>query len=641
MPASLADTIARLDRERFRGRRQELAVLERMLASDLPRVVHVHGPGGIGKSALLRELVRRAKARGLTPRVLDGREVAPVPGEIERALAGVHEDAEPLLVLDSYERMRGADGWLRSTLVPSLPAGSRIVLAGRRPPADEWFRDGWEHVVAELELGPLPEDDARALLAAHGVAAGEVADELVRWADGWPLALSVAASDPARPGAGDDKLRAVLARVVRPELRGASHGDALAVAAIARACDARLLAGVLPGVDGEAAVAALRGLSFAEAVGAGVTLHELVRRAVRAELEPRRAAALRRRIADHVHARAVAGEPRMLIDLTELIDDRALRWGFGAEGVAAYRIEGPRPEDRAALAQRLARRPAQWRDIERFLDHAPDRVVVARDVHDRLVGLSVAVTTAAAPAIAEEDAVLGRWLAWARAELPGDAVLVWRDAIDFERTVDPASPVVSLMNTACILDCGLSNVRWSLIPMARDNPAALRFSASVGGRGVPELTITVDGRITECHVIDHGDGGMLGQIRDIVYTELGLAPAPPPVTPETVRDALRHLQRPALLAASPLARGEGMEDRAGSVRVLLEEAARRAFGTSPEEEGLRRVLERGYLDPAGKHEQAAADLGLSRTAYFRRLREASDRVAQWLAGGTRSGPPRY
>ena len=45
----------------------------------------------------------------------------------------------------------------------------------------------------------------------------------------------------------------------------------------------------------------------------------------------------------------------------------------------------------------------------------------------------------------------------------------------------------------------------------------------------------------------------------------------------------------------------------------------------------RAVLQRGYLAPDTKHELAAQELNLSRTAYFRRLRQASERVAAWVA----------
>src|SRR4051812_7463164 len=224
---TLAHRAAALDRLRFRGRDGELALLERMLADDSSlQVILLHGPGGIGKSALLRELGRRAADRGFAPRLLDGREVMPVPGAIEGALEGVHEDERPLLMLDSYERVSGADGWLRNGLLPSLPEAARVIIAGRHPPHREWFRDGWEHLATELELAPLDSDDAHALLSAYGVPDGPEADDLVRWARGWPLALSLAAGATARdPALGTgalarqpDLLRSAIAHVARSEL---------------------------------------------------------------------------------------------------------------------------------------------------------------------------------------------------------------------------------------------------------------------------------------------------------------------------------------------------------------------------------------------------------------------------------------
>lgn len=135
----------------------------------------------------------------------------------------------------------------------------------------------------------------------------------------------------------------------------------------------------------------------------------------------------------------------------------------------------------------------------------------------------------------------------------------------------------------------------------------------------------------------HGPGGLIGAQRDVVYVELGLTPprAPAPrgtgtIGDETVREALRNLQLPHKLAASELARGEGTEEQAASVRRLLAEAADKSFGESEDERLLRRVLVRGYLIPAPSHEAAADELHLSRSSYFRRLKEAAHRVAEYV-----------
>jgi len=78
MERTLASRVAALDRERFTGRAAELAALEGLLGDDVAgQVVVMHGPGGIGKSAVLRELARRAAEHGFRPYVLDGREVMP------------------------------------------------------------------------------------------------------------------------------------------------------------------------------------------------------------------------------------------------------------------------------------------------------------------------------------------------------------------------------------------------------------------------------------------------------------------------------------------------------------------------------------------------------------------------------------
>lgn len=45
---------------------------------------------------------------------------------------------------------------------------------------------------------------------------------------------------------------------------------------------------------------------------------------------------------------------------------------------------------------------------------------------------------------------------------------------------------------------------------------------------------------------------------------------------------------------------------------------------------MRQVLIRGYLDPAPSHELAASEVSLSRSAYFRRLKLATERLADQI-----------
>jgi hypothetical protein len=128
---------------------------------------------------------------------------------------------------------------------------------------------------------------------------------------------------------------------------------------------------------------------------------------------------------------------------------------------------------------------------------------------------------------------------------------------------------------------------------------------------------------------------MIGQLREIVYAELrlplGSDQAGANAGPDDVRDALRNFHRPTALARNPLATGRTSAERAASVRALLAAATIQAFGDSADELLLREILERGYFEADSKHELVAEQLNLSRTTYFRRLRQAVERLATWVA----------
>ena len=656
---TLAARVSERDRRRFVGRVRELSFLERCLEDDPPAsVVLVCGPGGIGKSALLRELARRAEANGWDVFGVDGRELVPDPGALEAILATVRDSARPLVLIDSFERMTALAGYLRGGLLPSLPDRTLIVISGRGAPDPAWFAGGWEGVAAVLDVGALPPHDALRLLEVHGLA-DERAPAIVEWAGGSPLALALAAGTVAsdggwNPAGGMDRpeiLQSLIHRLVESDLGGVRL-SALGVAAIARVTTAGLLRAVLPDSDATQAYERLRSFTFTEPLGDGLTLHELVRKALHADLRHRdqeRERELRRRIIDHLYERACQGDPLLVIDMAHLIENPAIRWGFGWEGSISRRIDNLRPGDAERVAHLLAERHfGQWWELTgRFFAQSPERVAVARDREDRLCGYLVCMSPATAPAFADEDPLTGPWLAHARRDARlGDSVL-WHDSVDF--TDGPGAGVQAMLGMAGVLRSGARNPRFAYLPINPKNPGALRFARTLGAQHLPELDLEIGDRRVECHRIDYGPGGLLAALRRVVYAELGL-PAPrgpvprragrePPAELAAVREALRNFRIPHELARSPLARGTDPQERAESVRRLLRDAADRAFGDSGNEKLLRSVLIKGYLDPAPSHEHAAMRLSLSRAAYFRRLRTAAERVAEYVAGPRLAGLP--
>jgi len=194
---------------------------------------------------------------------------------------------------------------------------------------------------------------------------------------------------------------------------------------------------------------------------------------------------------------------------------------------------------------------------------------------------------------------------------------------------------------AGILRAGLPNPRCAYLPINPSDGLSRAFVEATGAQLVPELRYDAGRYTLDCYVLDFGPQGLLGLQRAVVYAEAGrtlpgpgadgAAAAGSSDTVAAVRDALRDLHVPVRLARSPLATGAGTEERAASVRALVDDAAARAFGDTDDERLQARVLDRGYLHPAASHELAAGELHLSRATYFRRLRRAAERVAEVVA----------
>ena len=160
-------------------------------------------PAGSARARCCARSSASAPQRGWSPRRIDGRELPPIPGALEEILAAAQAEERPLLLFDTYERISGLDGALRTRLLPALPARAIVVVAGRERPAAEWFQDGWEHVTRALALAPFSAAEGRAFVDAHARVDEATAAALVRWSDGSPLALGLASAIAQREGRWD------------------------------------------------------------------------------------------------------------------------------------------------------------------------------------------------------------------------------------------------------------------------------------------------------------------------------------------------------------------------------------------------------------------------------------------------------
>src|SRR5262245_62056085 len=78
---SLRSRLIEMRHQRFVGRAIERDLFELALrATDLPFfVLHIFGPGGVGKTTLLHELVYTCEQAGVQAVYLDGRDLQPSP----------------------------------------------------------------------------------------------------------------------------------------------------------------------------------------------------------------------------------------------------------------------------------------------------------------------------------------------------------------------------------------------------------------------------------------------------------------------------------------------------------------------------------------------------------------------------------
>lgn len=547
---TLAARLEDRDRDRFAGRETELAFIDRCMRPDPPAsVIHVCGPGGIGKSALLRAAARRGRAIGWEVLSVDGRELGPASGALEALIrnaavaepgspAGLTrlrkgEGGGPLVLLDSYERMTALDGYLRRDLLPTLPDRALVLIAGRTDPDPGWFSGGWEAVTARLNLNGLNQRDALALLSAHGLS-DERVPAIIDWAGGSPLALSLAAQTASADSAWNadtdlqrpEVLRSLIHRLAHAELRDVRM-SALCIAAIARTTTPQLLGAVLPRGEGESAYQQLCDLTVAEPLGDGITLHELVRKALLVDLRLRNQELerfLRRRIIDYLYERA-ADEPLLVIDMAHLVDNPVAKWGFGWEGDTGFRVDSVREfdADRLEAGLRLGQNVDWWHLTKRFFLESPDRVAVVRDLKDNIRGYMACVSLMTAPTFASGDPLIGPWLAHARAHADeGDSVL-WHAAVDFTGQ----GKVQAMLGVAGVLRCGTPNPRFAYLPIDPSYPGAVAFATAIGAEHHIDLDAEIGGLIVQCYRLDYGPGGLTAFLRSQVYTELGL-PAPDP-----------------------------------------------------------------------------------------------------------------
>ncbi|MFG1608697.1 AAA family ATPase [Actinoplanes sp. NPDC049265] len=633
-------------RRSFVGRTGEIELFRRLLAAP-SGVLFVHGPGGVGKSALLDVLAEVAAAEGVSVVRVDGRHLPPVAG----ALTVPPDTARLVLLIDTYEVLAPIDDWVWEEFLPLMPSDAVVVIAGRHAPGSRRLADpAWRGLLRVVALRNLPSRDARAFLTNLDVSS-RLHDRLLTVSRGHPLALALLAevvrrgTVPSTLGDFPDVLRALLAHAI-DEVPGPRHRQALEVCAHANVTTEHLLRSVLGNEDVGDLFAWLRTLSFVEEGPYGLFPHDLVRDALDADLrwrDPDRYTALHSRVRDNLLARIRSApderaQQRLLADMIVVTCPRNRLAAYVSPMQAADRhIDELRAGDRAAVAAMTvaAQGAEQARLVAYWMDRRPEAFRVFRDAsgEPRGYGACLDLTEADLGVDPGADAM------WFYAQRhgpprPGEQTRAWRFFLDRDEG-QGSSPSLTLFATWQVLDVlNGGRTAWSLVGAYAD---ADMWGPTLGYLDFWRAT-DADYTIGETRypVFAH-DWRRTGPAEWLELTaarEVG-APARParertpylalsePEFSDAVRAALRDLHVPARLRANPLLRSRVARDHDG-LRELVDSAA----ATLPET--LREIVDRTFLRPVTPQERVAESLHLSFSTYRRHRDRAVAHIVDWM-----------
>ncbi|GAA4974611.1 ATP-binding protein [Kineococcus glutinatus] len=669
MTPQLASRLAAARAEALVGRAAERSVLEAMLsgAADAPVVAYVHGPGGIGKSSLLRHAAHRAELAGRRAVRLDGRHLDAQPRRFERAAVPACHEPGAVLLVDSFEQSQPLEQWLRDAFLPRLADDAVVVLASRIAPDPEWFLDaGWAPLFAELAVRPLGVADSHALLAARGVADAQ-RDALVGFAGGSPLALSLAATVVA--GGSDDVgtwsptadvLTTLVDRLVG-EVPSGAHRRALEVVAQARVTREPLLRTVLGEEVTASAFPWLRQLPYIEVTPEGLHPHDAVRATLAADLrwrDPERFADVHAEVSRAaLQAVRTAGEDDAQSAVVDWLflhrDQRGMGDVFDGQAhphvedtplspqdvpdVLRMEAEAQGATSAEVAAHWLRRQPEAFRVYRHLGTSAPVAFMAIFQLEGPL-----AEDRAADPAL---DAI------WEHVDAggplaPGEHVAVFRYCTQPGWREGP-SPVMTLVTRRAFAHAVRATGRAATYSVVTD---AERWGGFLTDWGLQLVAQVPVGESVQHVYVQPGGGWVQGRVHAPVPAPREPVPPhvedlPREVFDEGVLEALRTWRVPREFATSVLLRSRlvpsGSADPVSDLRRAFV-AALDALQVDPAGVRAHEALDATYLSASRTHKAAARRLGVPYGTYRRHLVQAKERlVAQlWKQVGEGAAPTR-
>jgi hypothetical protein len=676
--ARLSQRLHAAGRGRFVGRQAELELFRSAIsaASEAPTVVfYVFGPGGIGKTTLVKEWGRMAADAGRRVVRLDLRNLEARPDVflaafgsalgIDGPAATDRFPARGVLILDTYESVAGLDTWLRETFLPGLPADSVVVIAGRLQPAAEWRTDvEWAPLTRILALRNFHPEESKAYLEMRGIPARRHADVLAS-TYGHPLALSLAADASMRDAHAtefhlsheSDVVRVLLENLVQ-NVPSARHQMALYACAITTSVTEPVLAAAVDGGDAHEIFDWLGRLSFIELGPHGLFPHDLARDLLYADSRwrnPESHRELNERLLMYLYDRfqKSTGVEQQQIWFDIIFIQRhnpQLRPYFVWSTIGTAYADPLRPKDSPEILKMVEQHEgaASKAIAAHWLRRQPDAFLSIRDRSGELIGFMAHVHLEHA---AREDAradpavdALEEYMRRHGPIRPGEEVSCARFLMARD-TYQGRSPSFNVLGANSSLHWTTHpKLAWSFIVVGDAELMTPLFNSlhiwraaeadfEAGGRRygvfahdwrVEPVDVWFRSKIDRAMSCDTGaPGAAAAPLLVLSQADFG----------DAVRAALRDYTRPDRLVDNPLVRTrlclEPRGARVDQLRARLLEATNALKG-NPKDRKLHLAVWHTFVEPARTQEEAAELLGLPFNTYRYQLAKGIERLVEWL-----------
>lgn len=325
---SLNDVIEALERESFIGRKKEMGVFKDFISSTdrYVKLLHLYGMGGIGKTYLLGEFSRFAEEKGSLFLMMDSGDYSHTPRGFSKhlltlfskvlndpgltstpsnqkvyqycldTLERISKKQQVIIAIDTYNSIDNLDRWYRQAFVRNLPPNVYIVLAGRESLKGEWIQSpAWRKVTKQMKLGNFNFSQSTSFLKNTGIENEKNIKELWRFTEGHPLTLSLASLtnqelDLSYAQGISESVPHILMKLTKiwlEEIVDIELLEIIELAALFHTFDQSSLNAILHEEVTIDKFSELVSLSFIKRLNNGWAMHDLIRDAVKIELQHR------------------------------------------------------------------------------------------------------------------------------------------------------------------------------------------------------------------------------------------------------------------------------------------------------------------------------------------------------------------